>query len=165
MELIPLLLKEFKQEAEITRKFLERVPSDNLDWQPHERSMSMKNLAVHIAELPIWVDMALNTDQLDFATTPYKSSPVNDTKDLLRIFDNAYTSGSRALHEAREQDLGRKWILRRGDLILADMTKYETILFSIKHIAHHRAQLGVYFRLLDIPIPSTYGPSADEKFF
>ncbi|HLW31787.1 MAG TPA: DinB family protein [Aequorivita sp.] len=162
MELIPILLKEFKQEAQITKKFLERVPSDKLDWQPHEKSMAMKNLAVHIAELPIWVDMALNTDGLDFAATPYKSTPVTDTKDLLRIFENAYNTGSRALQEANEQDLNGRWILRRGDLILADMTKYETIRHSIKHIAHHRAQLGVYFRLLDIPLPSTYGPSADE---
>lgn len=165
MELIPLLLKEFKQEAQITKKFLERVPTEKLDWRPHEKSMSLKSLAVHIAELPMWVDMALNTDSLDFAATPYKSTPVSDTKDLLRIFDNAYTSGSRALHEADENDLPAKWVLRRGDMILADMTKYEAIRHSIKHIAHHRAQLGVYFRLLDIPLPSTYGPSADEKLF
>lgn len=165
MEMIPILLKEFEQEAQITKNFLERVPIDKLDWQPHPKSMKMRNLAVHIAELPNLVDLALNTDGLDFAATPYKPTPVENTKDLFRIFENSYKNGSRALHEATEEDLEGMWTLQRGDQILAKMTKYETVRHSIKHVAHHRAQLGVYFRLLNIPLPSTYGPSADAQKF
>lgn len=165
MEMIPVLLKEFEEEAATTRKFLDRVPENKWDWRPHPKSMDLKSLTVHIAELPSWAEMALNTDGLDFALTPYEPTPVRSTKDLKRIFEEAYTSGKNALNNATDQQLDGKWILSHGDQELANMTKYETIRHSLNQTAHHRAQLGVYFRLLDIPVPGSYGPSADEQSF
>lgn len=165
MEMLSVLLKEYENESTITRRFLERVPSDKFDWSPHPKSSTLKDLAVHIAELSGWVDMALNTDGLDFAATEHKPTPVEATNDLLRIFERYYLEGKRALNDAKGTDLDKKWILRHGDTILAEMNKHETIRQTMIHIAHHRAQLGVYFRLLDVPVPSTYGPSADEAVF
>ena len=165
MEMIPILFKEFEQEAQITKNFLERVPIDKLDWQPHPKSMKMRSLASHIAELLNWVNLALTTDGIDFAARPYKPITIENTKDLMRIFEDSYRNGSRALHETAEEDLEGMWTIRKGDQIILKMTKFETVRHTLKHVAHHRAQLGVYFRLLDIPLPSTYGPSADEQKF
>lgn len=165
MEMLSVLLKEYEQESAITRKFLERVPSEEFNWQPHPKSTTLKDLAVHIAELPAWVDMVLSSDELDFSTKPYKPTPAEASEDLLRIFERSYLQGKQSLNDAKLLDLDKKWILRHGDKILLDMTKHEAIRFATLHIAHHRAQLGVYFRLLEIPVPTTYGPTADESVF
>lgn len=162
MEIIPLLLKEFEEERERTRKMLERVPEDKWDWKPHEKSMDMKRLVVHIAELPGWVTMALTTTELDFAKMDYKPTPVNSRQELLDLHQKSYDSGKSALENAKEEDLLPIWVMRSGEQIFAKMTKYEVIRHAFSQTIHHRAQLGVYLRLLDIPIPGTYGPSADE---
>ena len=165
MNVIPLLLKELEQEAKTTRKMLERVPDDKFDWKPHAKSMSMKQLTVHIAELPSWVTMGLTTSELDFATTPYQPTTVNSTADLLQLLENSLEKARTSLKGATEDDLLPNWTLRSGDQIFSVMTKYEVIRHSISQTIHHRAQLGVYLRLLDIPIPGSYGPSADEMNF
>lgn len=165
MNIIPLLLKEMEQEAAITRKMLARVPDDKWDWKPHEKSMSMKQLTTHLAELPGWVHMALTTEELDFAKMDYKPSQVNHTTDLQQIHDKSFEKGKAALSKAREEDLLPNWTLRKGDHIFNVFTKYEIIRHSFSQITHHRAQLGVYLRLLNIPIPGSYGPSADETNF
>ncbi|HKI44822.1 MAG TPA: DinB family protein [Balneolales bacterium] len=165
MEIIPLLLKEMDQEAQTTRKFLERVPIDRFGWKPHEKSMTLQNLVVHIAELPGWVDTGINTDGLDFATTPYKPTPVSTSKELLSLFEKSLALGRTALSGASESDLPETWTLRNGDQILSEMTRYEIIRHSFSQTTHHRAQLGVYLRLMNIPIPGSYGPSADEPAF
>lgn len=164
MEILPLLLKEFEQEAKTTRKFLERVPIDKFGWKPHEKSMTMQNLVVHIAELPGWVDMAFKVDEIDFATNPYKPTPVSSSKELLDLHQKSVESGKTAMEQADETDLLPIWTLRNGDQVLGVMTKYEVIRHSFSQTTHHRAQLGVYLRLLNIPIPQSYGPSADEPF-
>jgi uncharacterized damage-inducible protein DinB len=165
MDVIQLLLKEMEQEAQITRKMLERVPDDKWDWKPHEKSMSMKNLTVHIAELPGWVSMGLATSELDFAIMDYKPTEVNSTSELLQVFEKSLEKGKTALQNAKEEDLLPTWTMRSGDKIHNVMTKYEVIRHSFNQTIHHRAQLGVYLRLLNIPIPGTYGPSADETDF
>jgi len=165
MDIIEILLKEFDYEAAVTRKMLERVPEDKWDWKPHEKSMSMQQLTVHIAELPSWVTMALNTTELDFAKVPYKPTPVSSTKDLLDIFEKSVTSGRSSLSQAKEADLLPSWTLREGEKIYSVMNKYEVIRHSLNQTTHHRAQLGVYLRLLNVPIPGSYGPSADEMKF
>ena len=164
MDIIPLLLKELDAEAQITRKMLERVPEDKWDWKPHEKSMSLKQLTVHLAELPAWVTMGLNTSGTDFATTPYQPTPVASRQDLLNLHLQSVTSAKDSLQKATEQDLLPTWTLRMGDKILSEMTKYEVIRHAYSQTTHHRAQLGVYLRLLNIPIPGSYGPSADETF-
>lgn len=163
-QIIPALLKEFAEEAATTRKMLSRVPADKLDWRPHPKSMKMGDLAIHVADIPSWVDMALNTEVWDMAVTPYVPAKASGTEELLQLFENAYAKGRAALEAATTDDLMGSWEMRNGEQVYAKMTKYETIRHSFAQTTHHRAQLGVYLRLLDIPIPGSYGPSADEQF-
>lgn len=160
-----MLVKEMNEEAETTRRMLSRVPGDRLGWQPHPKSMTMKQLTTHIAELPSWVSMVMTTDELDFATAPYEPTPVAGTADLLQLFETSLTDGRSHLEKAREEQLLEPWTLRTSDQIHMQSTKSETIRMAYCQIVHHRAQLGVYLRLLDIPIPGSYGPSADEMNF
>ena len=165
MEIIQMLVKEMDQEANTTRKMLERVPNEKLDWKPHERSMSMRQLTTHIAELPSWVEMALTTDELDFAKMDYKPTPIKDVNDLLAVHEKSLESGRSALSKANPDKLKENWTMRNGDQIYSTSSKYEVIRMSFAQTIHHRAQLGVFLRLLDIPIPGSYGPSADEVDF
>lgn len=162
MSLIEMLLKEMGEEAQTTRKMLERVPNDKYDWRPHPKSMTIKSLATHIAELPTWVDVAINTDELDFATSPYKQVDIANTADLVAYFEKCLEQGSSQLAAADEANLGKIWTMRNGDHIYSRRTKYEVIRMTFSQIVHHRAQLGVNLRLLNVPIPGSYGPSADE---
>lgn len=163
LSIIPLLLKEMEQEAQTTRKMLERVPADKFDWKPHEKSMSLKQLTTHIAELPSWAAMALNTSELDFAVMDYKPTPINSVEELLALHAKSYAEGKEALDKAKEDDLLPNWTMRNGEQIYSVTSKYEVIRMSFAQTTHHRAQLGVYLRLLNIPIPGSYGPSADEN--
>lgn len=165
MELITLLQKELEQEAVTTRKMLSRVPVDKFDWQPHPKSMSLKRLASHVAELPGWVEMVIDTDELDFENNPYKPYDVTTAEDLLAYFEESLKKGREALARADVKNFTKKWVLRSGDQIYSTDTKYEVIRMSYSQIIHHRAQLGVYLRLLNIPIPGSYGPSADDLSF
>lgn len=163
MLLIELLLKEIIQEAEITRKMLSIVPDDKYEWQPHPKSMTIKRLATHIAELPTWLTMGLTTNELDFVNNPYKPEDINNTHELLQLFERSFAESRVRLAETNEGILAEPWVLRIGDQILLKQNKYETVRLSISQTIHHRAQLGVFLRLLNIPIPGSYGPSADEK--
>jgi uncharacterized damage-inducible protein DinB len=165
MEILNLLLKELAQEAETTRKMLALVPMDKTEWAPHQKSMKMGALAIHIAELPSWVTLGLTTAELDFAAAPYEPTTINSNADLLALFEKSYESGKMSLANAKEADLNGRWLLRTGEKIHADMSKYEIIRVAYSQTTHHRAQLGVYLRLLDIPIPGSYGPSADDMNF
>ena len=165
MNIIELLLIELASEAQITRKMLALVPTDKFDWAPHEKSMKMKVLATHIAELPAWIKLALTTKELDFATAPYEPVSVESNNDLFAILEKSLAEGKSSLDETKEEDLNGRWLLRTGETIHADMSVYEMIRASFSQIIHHRAQLGVYLRLLNIPIPGSYGPSADDQSF
>ena len=162
MSQIQIFLKEMDQEAEITRKMLACVPNDKYDWKTHRKSMTIKSLATHIAELPNWVSITFHTDELDFATSPYKPVDISNTKDLLSYFEKSYADGRSDLENAKEEELSKTWTMRNGDDIYTVSSKAEVIRMTYNQIVHHRAQLGVYLRLLDIPIPGSYGPSADE---
>lgn len=163
MTIIESFQQELENEAATTRKMLARVPADKFDWKPHPRSMSLQTLATHVAELPSWVGMAINTDELDFQKNAYAPVKVNDSKGLLEYFEKNYADAMQQLAAFDADKLGIRWVLRDGEQILWDTTKQGTIRVSISQIIHHRAQLGVYLRLLDIPIPGSYGPSADEQ--
>ena len=162
MSIIELLLKEIEQEAQITRKFLSIVPNDKYDWKPHPKSMSIKQLATHIAELPSWITIGLTTDELDFANNPYQPEDINNATELLELFERSFADGKAHLQATNETILAQLWVLRSGDQVFLTQTKYDTVRVSISQTIHHRAQLGVFLRLLDIPIPGSYGPSADE---
>lgn len=165
MEIIPLLLKEIGQEAQTTRKMLKLVPAHKFDYKPHEKSMTMKQLSVHIAELPSWVSMGLNTSELDFAASPYEPATVNNNEELLALLEKSLEEAKSSLSAAKEEDLLPEWTMRMGDKVLTVLTKYEVIRHAFSQTTHHRAQLGVYLRLLNIPIPGSYGPSADDMSF
>ena len=165
MSMIKMFLKELEQEVQTTRKMLSRIPDDKYDWQPHPKSMTIKRLAAHIAELPGWITMALTTDELDFANNPYESFQATNTAGLLEYFEKTYEDGKAHLEKAKEAQLSEDWTLRNGDEIYSTESKAEVIRMSFNQIVHHRAQLGVCLRLLDVPIPGSYGPSADETDF
>ncbi|HVS96035.1 MAG TPA: DinB family protein [Puia sp.] len=162
MSTIKPLLKELEQEAQTTRKMLERVPTAYFSWQPHKKSMTVQQLATHIAELPGWITMAVTTDGLDFAANPYKQEEVHNTAELLDYFEKSLADGRSHLADASEDVLEENWTLRNGSEVYHVATKGEIVRMAYSQIVHHRAQLGVFLRLLDIPIPGSYGPSADE---
>jgi uncharacterized damage-inducible protein DinB len=162
MSTIETFLKELDQEATTTRKMLERIPDDQFDWQLHKRSMTLQRLATHVAELPSWVTLAVTTDELDFADNPYTPVTVSNTGELLDYFERTLADGRDHLLRATEEKLLENWTLREGDQVYQVATKGEIIRMAYCQIVHHRAQLGVFLRLLDIPIPGSYGPSADE---
>ncbi|GAB3918239.1 DinB family protein [Larkinella terrae] len=165
MSQIEMLLKEMDQEAKTTRNMLGRIPDDKYDWKPHEKSMDIRTLSTHIAELPSWVTLALTTDGLDFATSPYQPVSINGTSQLVHYFERTLADGKAHLEEAKDDQLEGRWVLRNGEDIYSDTTKGEMIRMTYSQIVHHRAQLGVFLRLLNIPIPGSYGPSADEQNF
>lgn len=165
MSLIKMYLKELEQEALTTRKMLKCVPTAKLDWRPHPKSMDIRTLATHIAELPGWITMALTTDELDFADNPYQQPEIKSTPELLDHFEKSLEDGRSHLKEEYEEVLDKPWTLRNGEQIYDTSPKSDVIRMSLNQIVHHRAQLGVFLRLLDIPIPGSYGPSADEMDF
>ncbi|WP_306352534.1 DinB family protein [Flavobacterium sp. '19STA2R22 D10 B1'] len=165
MNLTELYLKELNAESSATRRILGAVPSDKFDWQPHPKSMDIRTLGAHIAELPTWITMAYTTDELDFATTPYVPKPINSTPELLDFFEKSLVDGKSMLLPENEKILAEPWTLRNGETIYATFSKGDLIRHAMSQIIHHRAQMGVYLRLLDIPLPATYGSSADDVHF
>jgi uncharacterized damage-inducible protein DinB len=165
MSQIQQFQKELEREAVTTRKMLSIVPAGKFDWQPHPKSMTMRNLATHIAELPSWIDMVLKTTELDFAANPYTPAAIDDTRTLVDYFEKNLNTGREALSAGKEESLVETWTLRNGQDIYSQEPKLDVIRMSMNQITHHRAQLGVYLRLLDIPIPGSYGPSADDMSF
>lgn len=161
-DVIRQLIKEMEQESKTTRKMLTIVPTDKFDWKPHSKSMTIQKLATHIAELPDWITMTLNTSELDFVSSPYNPVKLNTTADLLTYFEKTLADGQARFEKATDADLLPDWTLRNGSQILSKSSKAEVIRMVFCQIVHHRAQLGVYLRLLNIPIPGSYGPSADE---
>ena len=165
MPLTQTFLKELKKEAVTTRKMLERIPTDKIDWRAHPKSMSIKEVATHIAELPGWVPMVLSTSELDFASMDYQPKLMNNATELLDLLNNNLEMAGSFLIPEHEDKMSELWTLRTGDQVHSKDTKEEVIRMVFNQITHHRAQLGVYLRLLDIPIPGSYGPSADEMNF
>lgn len=157
------LLMEFENEAKKTRKMLERVPMDKADWKPHEKSYTMGALAAHIAELPTWVDVNVNQDELDFSKMDYKPFVPKDTEDLLKFFDENCSKAVEVLKNTNDEILMGNWTLRNGDQVYFTAPKAGVLRdFVLSHTIHHRAQLGVYLRMNDVPLPQTFGPTADE---
>ncbi len=162
---IPQFQKEFEEELVTTRKMLSIVPNDRYDWKPHPKSMSIRQLTAHIAELPLWIGMTLNTSELDFAVNEYKPKEINDTKTLVEYFEENVKDGREKLAAGKEETLGELWTLRNGEEVYSKRSKADVIRMTFNQITHHRAQLGVFLRLLDVPIPGSYGPSADDMSF
>jgi uncharacterized damage-inducible protein DinB len=161
MNQIEVFKNELELEAQITSKMLTIVPNDSYDWQPHPKSMTITRLASHIAEIPGWISMVLTTPELDFATAD--SPPLfNNTQDVLAYFEKNVAEAKIQLDAATKDELTKPWSMRDGEIIYFTQTKAEVIRMALSQIIHHRAQLGVFLRLLDLAIPGSYGPSADE---
>ena len=163
MQYIESLTAEQKMEAANTRKILELVPLDKAYWKPHTMSMSLIALAVHIAAVPGCTAMALNTDGIAFANRDFKPRVATTTEELSAIHEENVTKVLDALQHSKEEDYDNNWTLRTGEPIHLSMPKSEVIRsLSYSHLIHHRAQLGVYLRLLNIPLPEFCGTTADE---
>jgi uncharacterized damage-inducible protein DinB len=166
MKISEALLPEFDQEMANTRKTLERVPADKFTWKPHPKSFSMIALSTHIANMIGWAVDTMNKDSFDVSppgAPPYKEEPAASPKALLEKFDKGVAGARGALAAASDEDFMKPWSLLAGGKTLFTMPRVVCIRsFVMNHVIHHRAQLGVYLRLNDIPVPSIYGPSADE---
>ena len=169
MSIAQSLLPEFDQEMEATRKVLERVPTDKLDWGPHEKSMTFRQLATHVANLPSWTQITLQQDEFDVeppggeAWTPPE---VDSTADLLAMFDQNTTSARKALAAVGDDVFMQSWTLKKAGESLFSAPKAGVLRrFVMNHLIHHRGQLTVYLRLIGVPVPQTMGPTADEPDF
>jgi len=169
MKLTETILPEFDQEMASTRKTLERVPDDKFAWKPHEKSFSLGGLATHLANIPSWTAYAFEKDELDIAppgAPPFHLEEEKSRDALLAVFDKNVAAARAALEAASDEKWAGKWsLLHAGNTILTQPRTKVMRDFVMNHLIHHRAQLGVYLRLLDVPVPSIYGPSADEGGF
>ena len=156
---------ELKHESALTKKMLERVPLDKKEWKPHEKSMTLGRLATHVAEITHWISDIIHIDDYDFVKN-YNFNPRMATsgEELLEIFQTNLDKAIADLSGMNDDDFSKKWIVRRGEQVMFDMSKKIAIRnWALNHMIHHRGQLSVYLRLLDVPVPGMYGPSADEK--
>ena len=156
-------LNELDNEARVTRTCLERVPAEKFDWKPHEKSMTFGRLASHCTEMFGWTKETLKQDVLDFATADFKPFEPKTNEELLAFFDEHIATAKRVLGETPDETFMTDWTMRNGEQVYMTMPKVAVMRsFVMNHIIHHRGQLSVYLRLNDIPVPSIYGPSADE---
>ena len=165
MALVDGLLPEFDREMTTTRKLLERVPDEKLAWKPHQKSFSIGELATHLATLPLWGMETLTRSEFDVGTTPPPAA-LASKQEIIATFDKNVASTRSALAGRTDADLMGIWTLKRSGHTLFSMPRSVVWRsFVLSHLVHHRGQLSVYLRLLDVPVPSIYGPSADESAF
>lgn len=164
MKNIESLIREFEHEAQTTRKHLERLPEEQLEWRPHEKSFTAAGLASHISELASWTDPIVNQDGLDFDSATYKPYIATSVADLLQTFDNNVVKGRQALVGATDNTLEQRWSFKIMGRVQFEKSKADVLRdFALSHMIHHRGQLSVYLRLLNVAVPGSYGPSADEQ--
>jgi uncharacterized damage-inducible protein DinB len=162
MALKDTLLAEFDHEMGTTRRLLERIPDAQIAWKPHDKSMSLGGLATHLSNLPNWGTTILTDASYDLAAGPPHLTAGDSRADVLRNFDTAVAQTRLAL-DRTDAELGAQWKLTRGDQEMFSMPRAVAFRsFVLYHIVHHRGQLSVYLRLTGVPVPSIYGPSADE---
>lgn len=155
---------DFDQEVKSTRKLLERIPLDDQHrgYKPHEKSMPLDRLATHVADLPSWPKYALEMEEFTLPTD-FKMHIAGSTAELLEIFDRSVAEGRAAIDKVADSEMDKMWTFRFGDQVVFSSPRPDVLRSFLNHMVHHRAQLGVYLRLNDIPIPGMYGPSADER--
>ena len=161
MSIADSLLPEFDQEMGATRRVIERVPDGNPDWKPHPKSFSVAHLAQLLAWMPGWIGHTLTTSERDLAGGDGYS--INRTDALLKMFDDNVKSSRAAIAAAADADFDVPWSLKMKGHVLFTLPRGVVVRQHISHLSHHRGQMTVYLRLLDVPVPSIYGPTADEK--
>jgi uncharacterized damage-inducible protein DinB len=166
MSISQLLLTELEGEVAANRELLKRLPDGKWDWRPHEKSMNLSRLATHVAEIPGWSKSILMTDELDFTSPEMQSwtpREMQSKEEILAELESAAATCRAHLEATGDEDLQRHWTMKAGDEVMMKEKKYMVFRRQVlNHMVHHRAQLGVFLRLLDVPLPQTYGPSADE---
>jgi len=164
MKISDALLPEFDKEMNSTRRTLERVPEDKLAWKPHEKSMTLGRLAGHVAELPRFGTIAIETDSLNLSAQEHKPLIATSRQQILDVFDQKVAEARAAIAGASDEHLMKPWSLEYQGKTIFTMPRAGVLrAMMLSHIIHHRAQLGVYLRLNDVPVPAIYGPSADES--
>ncbi|MCL4551466.1 MAG: DinB family protein [Bacteroidetes bacterium] len=159
-----LIVGDAMHELATTRRILERLPEKHMKWKPHVKSMTLGGLATHIINLLNWQVAILLYPEFDLSTVPHRREPLERREEVLEEFDANVVKLEKLLAECDEKTLGEEWILRNGDHIILRQSRAIALrTFGLSHMVHHRAQLGVYLRLLEIPVPSLYVPSADEE--
>ncbi|MDM1296560.1 DinB family protein [Sphingobacterium sp. N143] len=157
-------LIELDHETKNTKRILDRIPDEKLDWRPHEKSMSLGELAAHVVELHNWVSKAIPKEVFDFKVD-YQPLKVSSVAELKRVLSDGVEANKVAIESLSDEDWFKDWVLKSGDYEISRLPRAGAIRFIINnHIVHHRGQLTVYLRLLDIAVPGLYGPSADEKW-
>jgi uncharacterized damage-inducible protein DinB len=157
-------VRDFKSEVARTRKMLERVPLEHATYKPHEKSMALLPLAQHVAHLTSWAGVTLLQDELDFAKPMDRPAPVTSIEELLALYDKTMGEAVAAVEGTTDEILDSDWTMRNGEMVFFTRPKKEILReFVLSHLIHHRAQLGIYLRMLDVPVPAMYGPSADER--
>lgn len=161
MDIKDIFIPELKYEVKLTEIFFHRLPLDKLDYRPHHKSMSMKELANHIAEIPGYIYLIMNQERYDFAE--YKAPNYNSKVDLINFLLENAQKAEAALNKDNEE-YRKNWKMINGEETIFEMPRLNALRsMALSQLPHHRAQLGVYYRLLDIPVPASYGPSADEN--
>lgn len=156
------LLTEFDQEMAATRRVIERVPDDQPDWKPHPKSFSIAHLAQLVAWMPGWIAQTLSETSLDLTGSAGYSNETTDR--LLAMFDENVRAARKAIESASDGDYDVEWSLRMGERVLFTQPRGDVVRQHISHLSHHRGQLTVYLRMRDVPLPSVYGPTADEAW-
>ena len=162
MTIAETLFSEFEQEMKTTRRMLERVPTDKGQWKPHDKSFSLGHLAQLVSWMPGWITNTLTSDSLDIGGQPGYSYEKTET--ILDVFDRNVREARDAIAAATDEDMARPWSLMMGEKVLMTSPRGATARQHLNHLVHHRGQLSVYLRLLDVPVPSIYGPTADEPW-
>lgn len=163
--LIDVALGDLERELNATERVLQRVPTESLDWRPHEKSWTLGELAAHVANLLNWAKMAIEEEGYDMAASSSEErEPPRDAEEILETFYGLEANVVDALGDTSDEAMMKPWTLRHGDKELFTLPKASVLrTWSLSHMIHHRGQLTVYLRLLDVPVPPTYGPTADEK--
>lgn len=162
MSISKIFLPEFETEMATTRRVLERVPDDQPDWKPHPKSFSIAHLAQLLAWMPGWIGQTLRSTELDLASGGGYSN--EKTADLLALFDENVRASREAISSASDADYDVAWSLKLNGKVLFTASRREVVRQHINHLCHHRGQMSVYLRMRDVPVPSIYGPSADESW-
>jgi uncharacterized damage-inducible protein DinB len=162
MRIADTFLPEFDQEMATTRRVIERVPSDKAQWKPHAKSFAVGHLAQLLAWMPGWITTTLRETELNLMGGSGYS--FERTEALLEMFDRNVEEARGALAAASDQDFAVGWSLKRGDQVIFTLPRVVVVRQHINHLVHHRGQMTVYLRLLDVPVPSIYGPTADERW-
>ncbi len=164
MKQIDSLTTEFDHEAQTTRKHLERLTDDKLGWRPHPKSFTASQLASHIVESIGWTESLFNLDEFDIDMATYRPYEAASHADLLKQFDENVTKGKQALAGVDEASLDQLWQLKMNGKLFLERPRAGMFRdFVLSHVIHHRGQFSVYLRMLEIPVPGSYGPSADEE--